>query len=72
MHAFAWVVALVALALVGCAQQQRSQMATDAKARLVDVVMTDGQVSRLNYSGPSGGPLTPTEQCGFAVQNCVK
>jgi hypothetical protein len=38
----------------------------------VDVVMTDGLVSRLNYSGPTGGLLTPGEQCGFAVQNCVR
>jgi hypothetical protein len=38
----------------------------------VDVVMTDGVVSRVNYSGPTGGLLTAGEQCAFAVENCVR
>jgi outer membrane protein assembly factor BamE (lipoprotein component of BamABCDE complex) len=37
----------------------------------VNVTMTDGQVRNLRYSGPTGGPLTPGEQCGFAVHNCT-
>lgn len=37
----------------------------------VDVVMTGGRVSRLNYTGPTGGLLTGGEQCAFAVQNCL-
>lgn len=38
----------------------------------VNVVMTDGRVSRLNYAGPTGGILTGGEQCAFAVQNCLQ
>lgn len=38
----------------------------------VNVVMTDGRVSRLNYAGPTGGILTGGEQCAFAIQNCVQ
>ena len=37
----------------------------------VNVVMVNGQVSALNYSGPSGGLLAPDEQCGYAVKHCV-
>lgn len=38
----------------------------------VNVVMNDGRVNRLNYSGPTGGILTSGEQCAFAVQNCIQ
>jgi hypothetical protein len=38
----------------------------------VDVVMTGGVVTRVNYTGPTGGLLTSGEQCAFAVQNCVQ
>ncbi|MFX1767714.1 MULTISPECIES: hypothetical protein [Paraburkholderia] len=38
----------------------------------VSVVMTNGVVSRVNYSGPTGGALTKGEQCAYAVENCVK
>jgi hypothetical protein len=38
----------------------------------VNVVMTGGVVSKVNYAGPTGGPLTAGEQCAFAVQNCVQ
>lgn len=37
----------------------------------VDVVMTAGRVSRINYSGPTGGLITKGEQCAFAVENCL-
>jgi hypothetical protein len=37
----------------------------------VNVVMNDGRVSRLNYSGATGGLLTGGEQCAFAVENCT-
>jgi hypothetical protein len=37
----------------------------------VSVVMADGLVSRINYTGPTGGALTGGEQCAFAVQNCT-
>lgn len=38
----------------------------------VNVTMAQGRVSRVNYLGPTGGPLTAGEQCAFAVQSCVK
>jgi hypothetical protein len=38
----------------------------------VQVVMQGGRVARLNYAGPTGGLLTPGEQCAFAVRNCVR
>ncbi|HEY6895853.1 MAG TPA: hypothetical protein VI279_01220 [Rhodocyclaceae bacterium] len=38
----------------------------------VNVVMTDGRVSRVNYQGPTGGLLTKGEQCAYAIENCVK
>jgi hypothetical protein len=38
----------------------------------VNVVMSEGRVSRVNYSGPTGGLLTRGEQCAFAVENCVQ
>ena len=38
----------------------------------VNVVTANGYVSRVNYSGPTGGLITEGEQCAFAVQNCTK
>jgi hypothetical protein len=38
----------------------------------VSVVMTNGQVSRVNYSGPTGGLITKGEQCAYAVENCLR
>ena len=38
----------------------------------VNVVMTKGQVTALNYTGPTGGLLTAGEQCAYAVDACVK
>jgi hypothetical protein len=38
----------------------------------VSVVMTSGRVSRVNYSGPTGGLITQGEQCAYAVHNCVR
>jgi hypothetical protein len=38
----------------------------------VNVVMTKGVVTRINYIGPTGGLMTPDEQCAFAVQNCMQ
>jgi hypothetical protein len=38
----------------------------------VNVVLNEGLVSRLNYSGPTGGILTGGEQCAFAVENCTR
>jgi hypothetical protein len=38
----------------------------------VDIVMTRGVVSKVNYTGPTGGLTTSGEQCAYAVQNCVQ
>jgi hypothetical protein len=38
----------------------------------VDVVMARGRVSRINYSGPTGGLITAGEQCAFAIDNCMQ
>jgi hypothetical protein len=37
----------------------------------INIVMTGGQVSAINYAGASGGLLTPGEQCAYAVNSCV-
>jgi outer membrane protein assembly factor BamE (lipoprotein component of BamABCDE complex) len=37
----------------------------------VNVTMASDRVARVNYVGPTGGLLTPGEQCAFALQNCV-
>ena len=38
----------------------------------VNVTLVNGQVSRMNYVGPTGGLLTQGEQCAFALQNCLQ
>ena len=38
----------------------------------IDLIMREGIVQQVNYSGPTGGLLTPGEQCAYAVNNCVK
>ncbi|MGY3358848.1 outer membrane protein assembly factor BamE (lipoprotein component of BamABCDE complex) [Bradyrhizobium sp. GM0.4] len=38
----------------------------------INVVMTAGAVSTVNYTGPTGGLLTAGEQCAYAVNACVK
>lgn len=38
----------------------------------VKIVFSSGQVSAVNYTGPTGGLLTAGEQCAFAVSSCVK
>jgi hypothetical protein len=45
---------------------------TEQRFCKVDVVMSQGVVSAVNYSGPTGGVLTQGEQCAFAIQNCVQ
>ena len=39
---------------------------------IVNIVMRDGGVTAVNYSGPTGGLLAHGEQCAYAVENCVK
>lgn len=43
---------------------------TRRRSCTVSIVMMNGTVSRVNYSGPTGGVLTKGEQCAYAVQNC--
>jgi hypothetical protein len=38
----------------------------------VNIVFAGGQVSAVNYNGPTGGLLTQGEQCAYAVNSCVK
>lgn len=38
----------------------------------VHVIMSEGSVSKINFSGPTGGLLTKGEQCSYAVANCVQ
>ncbi len=38
----------------------------------VNIVFSGGQVSAVNYTGPTGGLLTAGEQCAYAVNSCVK
>jgi outer membrane protein assembly factor BamE (lipoprotein component of BamABCDE complex) len=37
----------------------------------VNVAMTSGRVTAVNYTGPTGGLLTAGEQCAYAVSNCA-
>jgi hypothetical protein len=39
---------------------------------IVNIVMADGTVGAVNYSGPTGGLLTGGEQCAYAVRGCVE
>jgi outer membrane protein assembly factor BamE (lipoprotein component of BamABCDE complex) len=38
----------------------------------VNIFFASGQVSAVNYAGPTGGLLTAGEQCAYAVSSCVK
>ena len=38
----------------------------------VNVSMTNAVESSGNYLGPTGGLLSPNEQCGFGVAACVQ
>ncbi len=38
----------------------------------IDIVFINGNVSRVNYSGNTGGLLTKDYQCAESVKNCVK
>ena len=38
----------------------------------VNIVMTAGQVSAVNYADPTGTLLTQGEQCAYAVEQCTK
>ena len=38
----------------------------------INIVFNGGQVSVVNYTGPTGGLLTAGEQCAYAISPCVK
>ena len=38
---------------------------------VVNIVIKDGIVKAVNYSGPTGNGFAKDEQCGYAVANCV-
>jgi hypothetical protein len=38
----------------------------------VKIVMNNSRVTQVNYAGATGEPLTHGEQCGLAVENCVR
>lgn len=38
---------------------------------LIQIVMKEGRVAAVNYSGPTGGFMTEDEQCAYAVRNCL-
>jgi hypothetical protein len=37
----------------------------------VNLTMTGGRINRVDYLGPTGGLLTPGEQCAFALEHCM-
>lgn len=43
---------------------------TESRFCKVNVVMNLARVTRINYTGPTGGLLTKGEQCAYAVENC--
>jgi hypothetical protein len=38
----------------------------------INVVISRGAVSAVNYQGPTGGLITAGEQCAYAIDACVK
>lgn len=57
----------------GNASGQSASVVTSARRNCtINIVMTDNRVSRVNYSGATGGLLTQGEQCAFAIRNCVQ
>jgi hypothetical protein len=45
--------------------------ASSSRFCTINIVMNDGLVNAVNYTGPTGGLITAGEQCAFAVENCV-
>jgi hypothetical protein len=58
-------------AMVNSTASTNSFGTTQQRYCVVNVVMTEGHVSTVNYNGPTGGLLTAGEQCAYAVSNCV-
>ena len=49
-----------------------ASISTSQRSCTVNVVMADGRVGRVNYSGPTGGLLSEGEQCAFVVRDCLR
>jgi hypothetical protein len=37
----------------------------------INLTMVGGRVSKVTYARPSGEPLTPNQQCAFALEDCI-
>jgi hypothetical protein len=57
--------------LAGGLMANSSSVSTQRFCR-INIVMSGGAVSVVNYSGPTGGLLTGGEQCAYAVESCTK
>jgi hypothetical protein len=40
-------------------------------SRTINLTMVGGRVSKVTYARPSGEPLTPNQQCAFALEDCI-
>jgi len=38
----------------------------------VNIAMAAGRVSKMSYVGPGGEPISPSAQCAYALQSCVR
>ena len=54
-----------------CQWGQRAFRESTRRFCTVNVTMNGGRVTRINYVGPTGGLLTASEQCAFAVEKCA-
>lgn len=62
-----------ALATAFATGQNFATVIASSKTRycVINIVMQDGHVTSVNYTGRTGGLITQGEQCGFAISNCV-
>jgi hypothetical protein len=44
---------------------------TTRRSCTINIVMQNEKVSKVNYSGPTGGLFTKGEQCAYVIENCV-
>lgn len=45
---------------------------SETRSCKVDVIIDRDHVSRVNYSGLTGGIISRDEQCAYAVENCLQ
>jgi hypothetical protein len=48
-----------------------SEDVTERRYCNIQIVMREGVVRTVHYTGPTGGFLTDDEQCAYAVRNCL-